>query len=72
MEKKNAELTIDVLKGQTLISELQDGGAAVDKKAVSKALNDNAVLLPRVFTYTKTIRMRYFIRRASQHLKHVP
>ena len=45
VEKKNAELTIDVLKGQTLIGELQEGGAAVDKKVVSKALNDNAVLL---------------------------
>jgi chromosome segregation ATPase len=45
VEKKNAELTIDVLKGQTIISELQEGGAAVDKKVVSKALNDNAVLL---------------------------
>lgn len=45
VEKKNAELTIDVLKSQTIISELQEGGTAVDKEVVSRALNDNAVLL---------------------------
>ncbi len=46
-EKKNAELTIDLLKSQTLISEQQEGkgGAVVNGEAVSQALNDNAVLL---------------------------
>lgn len=48
-EKKNAELQIALVKQQAMIGELEgslgEGGGAVNHEVVSKALNDNAVLL---------------------------
>ena len=52
-EKNNAELQIALVKQQTVIGELEasegegdgGGGGAVNHEVVSKALNDNAVLL---------------------------
>ena len=48
-ERRNAELQIALVKQQTVIGELEgslgEGGSAVNHDVVSKALNDNAVLL---------------------------
>ena len=48
-ERKNAELQVALVKQQTVIGELEgslgEGGSAVNHDVVSKALNDNAVLL---------------------------